>query len=211
MAKRKGILGKVLDQVTPDEDDGKKGPGGLLGKVLDQVSPDDDKKESTATAAKPRATRKKQGGLIGAIKDRMDGDDESKSGDVTTAAKPRATTRKKRGGVIGAIQDRLDGDDGKQASSSAGAPTMSEPASGPVTTSDYGTVIGTGMNRVYVSRPGDSMAAIAAFFYGDATHRQRLLDDNPELEKYMGALPGGIRIRVSEDAGRGDTVKNSGY
>lgn len=209
MAKRKGILGKVLDQVTPDEDDGKKGPGGLLGKVIDQVTPDDKKAERAAAPTTARRTRKKQGGLIGAIKDRMDGDDESKSTDVSSAAKPTAT-RKKRGGVIGAIQDRFDGDDDKSASSGSGS-TMGAPASGPVSSADQGTVIGSGMNRIYVSRAGDSMAAIAAFFYGDATHRQRLLDDNPELEKYMGALPGGLRIRVSEDAARGDTVKNSGY
>lgn len=70
---------------------------------------------------------------------------------------------------------------------------------------EYGAVTGSGRDRVYTSKEGDTLDDVAAFFYGDSTHKQRLLDDNPELTPDMILSPG-TRIRVSEDAERGDTV-----
>ena len=78
--------------------------------------------------------------------------------------------------------------------------------------SDFGKVHGSGMGREYVTRDGDTLEAIGAYFYGDPVHAQRLIDDNPSVQEYSGKpLPAGIRLKVSEDASRGDAVKNSGY
>jgi hypothetical protein len=103
----------------------------------------------------------------------------------------------------------------------AGAePSPTAPATEPVFTATEaaaavetaeGTVSGAGLDRVYTTRAGDTLEVIAAYFYGTEIQRQRLLDDNPDLnlEQYGGSLPGGIRIRVSEDVSRGDTVGGS--
>ena len=69
-----------------------------------------------------------------------------------------------------------------------------------------GSVVGSGAERVYVTKAGDTLEALAGFFYGDIAHRQRLLDDNPELAGRSGDLPAGTRLRVPEDPTRGDTV-----
>lgn len=77
--------------------------------------------------------------------------------------------------------------------------------------SRWGQAEGGGMERMYVTKPGDTLEDLAAFFYGDAAHRQRLIDDNPDLGRWeAGAqVPGGTRIRVPEDASRGDTISDS--
>ena len=99
-------------------------------------------------------------------------------------------------------------------------PSPAAPSSEPVVTATEaaaavetteGTVSGAGLDRTYTTKAGDTLEAIAAYFYGAEVQRQRLLDDNPDLnlEQYGGSLPGGIRIRVSEDVSRGDTVGGS--
>lgn len=76
-----------------------------------------------------------------------------------------------------------------------------------VTADDYGKVSGAGKERVYVTKEGDTLGDIAAFFYGDSQQQQRLIDDNPELNPDE-AVPAGMRLRVSEDAERGDTASS---
>jgi len=80
-------------------------------------------------------------------------------------------------------------------------------AAGEVTVDDYGKVLGAGRERTYITKEGDTLGDIAAFFYGDSQHQQRLLDDNPELNRDE-ILPAGMRLRVAEDADRGDTVSS---
>lgn len=72
----------------------------------------------------------------------------------------------------------------------------------------WGQTTGSGTERTYVTKPGDTLEDVAAFFYGDATHRQRIIDDNPELADIeTGAqVAGGTRIAMTEDAARGDAV-----
>jgi hypothetical protein len=74
--------------------------------------------------------------------------------------------------------------------------------------SQWGQTSGSGMSRVCVTKPGDTLEDMAAYFYGDPVHRQRLIDDNPELGTFgAGAqIPGGSRIKVCEDASRGDAI-----
>ena len=72
-----------------------------------------------------------------------------------------------------------------------------------------GTVVGGGLERVYVTKAGDTLDDLAGFFYGDAAHRQRLIDDNPELAGQSGSLPAGTRLRVPQDPTRGDAVSAS--
>ena len=90
-----------------------------------------------------------------------------------------------------------------------GVSTTDSPVT-PAETSDHGQVIGQGMSRQYVTRAGDTLEAIGAYFYGDPKHAQRLRDDNPQLATYHGALPGGLRLQVGEDPNRGDTLPNRG-
>ena len=71
-------------------------------------------------------------------------------------------------------------------------------------TGDYGQVTGAGRERVYTTKEGDTLADIAAFFYGDSSHTARLLSDNPELNRDTLVVPAGMRLRVSEDADQGD-------
>ena len=86
------------------------------------------------------------------------------------------------------------------------ADTTDEQAGGAgITADDYGRIMGAGRERVYVTKEGDTLGDIAAFFYGDSQHQQRLLDDNPELSPDE-ILPAGMRLRVSEEVERGDSV-----
>ena len=71
---------------------------------------------------------------------------------------------------------------------------------------EYGQVTGSGTERGYVTQEGDMLATLAGFFYGDPAHRQRLLDDNPELAEQGEPLPAGMRLRIPEDPNRGDIV-----
>ena len=73
----------------------------------------------------------------------------------------------------------------------------------------YGQVTGSGAERVYITKEGDMLADLAGFFYGDAAHRQRLLDDNPELAQEGEPLPAGLRLRIPEDPERGDAVAST--
>jgi hypothetical protein len=75
----------------------------------------------------------------------------------------------------------------------------------------WGRTAGSGMERVYTTKPGDTLDDVAAYFYGDAAQRQRLIDDNPDLARWGTGeqVPGGTRIKVSEDASRGDTTSES--
>ena len=77
--------------------------------------------------------------------------------------------------------------------------------------SQWGQVSGSGLDRTYVTKPGDTPDGVAAFFYGDTAHRQRLIDENPELARLQPGdqIPGGSRIKVSEDVARGDTTTTS--
>lgn len=73
-----------------------------------------------------------------------------------------------------------------------------------------GTVSGSGLDRTYTTKTGDTLEEIAAYFYGDRVQKQRLIDDNPFLTRYDGVqLPGGMQIHVSEDASRGDAVSTT--
>ena len=76
------------------------------------------------------------------------------------------------------------------------------------TESSFGQTSGSGMDRVYTTKQGDTLEDIAAFFYGDPAHRQRLIDDNPDFASLPsgGTVPAGTTLKVSEDAARGDTV-----
>ncbi len=85
-------------------------------------------------------------------------------------------------------------DAGEQGQSATGAADMGT----------WGSVSGSGRERMYTTKEGDTLEDIAAFFYGDSTQKQRLLDDNPELHKDMVQLSPGMQLRVSEDAQRGD-------
>jgi hypothetical protein len=111
---------------------------------------------------------------------------------------------------------------GSAAGTAAAAMPAAEPVAEPaVSTADTvgvsevvvneGTVTGVGLERTYTTKAGDTLESIAAYFYGAEVHRQRLLDDNPDLnlEQHGSSLPGGIRIRVGEDVARGDTVGGS--
>lgn len=196
----KGIFGKIMEHVTPD----KQGDGGLLGKAVEVVKDRFDGDHDEKDKERERATPDKDGGgglfgkAIDAVKDRVGGDDDEK--DTKGGESAAGVTR---GGMVpGAPADQQAGN---WRSGASGQATQ--------TAAGEGQVTGAGMNRVYTTRAGDSLAAIAAYFYGDAVHVQRLYDDNPELNlaQYGDGLPGGVRIKVSEDASRGDTVKNAGY
>lgn len=74
--------------------------------------------------------------------------------------------------------------------------------------SSFGQVIGSGKERVYITKPGDTLEDIAAFFYGDPVHRQRIIDDNPDFAGLSPGetVPAGTRLSVGLDPERGDTV-----
>ena len=85
-----------------------------------------------------------------------------------------------------------------------------DPMQGPppeaIDTSGHGQVTGSGTERMYTTKEGDTLETIAAFFYGDSTHRRRLLEENPELNAGTPVLTAGMQIRVSEDPGQSDAV-----
>lgn len=72
----------------------------------------------------------------------------------------------------------------------------------------WGQASGSGLERTYVTKPGDTLNDVAGFFYGDAAHHVRLVEENPDLSRWApdDQIPGGTRIKVSEDASRGDTT-----
>jgi phage tail protein X len=72
----------------------------------------------------------------------------------------------------------------------------------------WGQTEGSGLERTYVTKPGDTLEDIASYFYGDPAQRQRLIDDNPDLARWQPGdqVPGGTRITVGEDEARGDSV-----
>lgn len=89
-------------------------------------------------------------------------------------------------------------------------PTDAEKPVATATASTEGIVTGTGLDRTYITKSGDKLEDIAAYFYGDSVQKQRLIDDNPFLSRYDGVqLPGGMQIHVSEDASRGDAVSTT--
>jgi hypothetical protein len=116
------------------------------------------------------------------------------------------------------IKDRFDGDDEKekakeaQERSEAEAKDARERAEAEATAvlSSEGKVEGAGLGRRYTTKAGDKLEDIAAYFYGDPVHKQRLIDDNPALSAFDGReLPAGLTINVSEDASRGDAVSST--
>ena len=73
--------------------------------------------------------------------------------------------------------------------------------------SDFGTMQGSGLDRTYITRQGDTLDAIAAFFYGDGAHVARVQEENPDFAS-MGpgeTLPAGTPLRVSFNPEKGDT------
>ncbi len=78
----------------------------------------------------------------------------------------------------------------------------------PIDASMHGQMTGSGADRAYITKQGDTLEGIAAFFYGAPEHRQRLIDDNPSWNGWQPneTVPAGIQLKVGEDAGRGDTV-----
>lgn len=82
-----------------------------------------------------------------------------------------------------------------QAASSAATAAEAAPA-GPTP----GSMIGAGADRVYVSKDGDTLDGLAAFFYGDAAHRARILQENPSLPDNTHMLHDGVQLRIPEDA-----------
>ena len=179
---------------------------GILGKIIERVTPDDEKE-------KPSQKSDQGGGLLGkaveAIKDRFEGDDEKKreerrEGDFDAGPSAANRVEAQSSGSVGTSTPPAMSE--PQGSSESAIATASGPAS------EFGIVHGSGMGREYVTREGDTLEAIGAYFYGDPVHAQRLIDDNPSVQAYSGKpLPAGIRLKVSEDASRGDAVKNTGY
>ena len=74
--------------------------------------------------------------------------------------------------------------------------------------SSFGGMSGSGKERTYVTKQGDTLEDVAAFFYGDPVHRQRIIDDNPEIASLApgDTVPAGTTLKVGEDSERGDTV-----
>lgn len=75
----------------------------------------------------------------------------------------------------------------------------------------FGRTRGAGIGRTYTTKPGDTLEAIAAYFYGDPVRRQRIIDDNPMLAgiKPAAMIPAGWTLNVSDDPARGDTAMQS--
>ena len=189
---KKGILGKIVEAVTPNQGgqdeqriDGGEDRGGLLGKA------------------------------VGAIKDRFDGDEkreELHSTDAPRSEKPTmeqplatAGTPAYESGTASATPSAVD----TVTAGAAGTAGTGTATAG--TDAGYGQRSGRSTGREYVTRDGDTLEAIGAYFYGDPIHAQRLLDDNPQLQGHSGPLPAGMRLKVSDDASRGDASENGGY
>jgi hypothetical protein len=91
---------------------------------------------------------------------------------------------------------------------SASEAAMSAPAapSADEAASAYGTVVGSGLSRAYITKEGDRLEDLAAYFYGSPEQQQRIRDDNPDIANVSGPLSAGVRLAVSEDPNRGDAV-----
>ena len=167
------------------------------------------------------------GGLFKKIKDRITGDDdqrqeerrEEQSHDTGRPDDATATGRTGGGsaiqsdaGVTSTMNDIVARADASVAGSvpsplSPADAAMASPAASATPSSAEGSIKGTGLERTYTTRGGDTLEAIATYFYGDPIHKQRLIDDNPSLQPYDGKeMPANTEIKVGEDAGRGDTV-----
>ena len=72
----------------------------------------------------------------------------------------------------------------------------------------FGQTSGEGRERSYVTKQGDTLEDIAAYFYGDPVQRQRLIDDNPDLAAVQpgDTVPAGMQLTVGLDPERGDAV-----
>lgn len=99
-------------------------------------------------------------------------------------------------------------DDGNVVIYQSGSPLWATDTAGP-SASAAGSVVGSGLERVYITKEGDRLEDVAAFFYGSPEHHQRLRDDNPSVAGWSGPLPAGTRLNVSEDTSRGDAVSGS--
>lgn len=155
------------------------------------------------------------------IKDRFDGDDDKDKQEKAAQEQPKPWSNEyaNQGQTTDAAATSAptSTDTGTTASgsfASESAPSTDQPTVNTTAAeaqSDHGTVIGSGLERVYVTREGDTLEAIGAYFYGDPVQAQRLLDDNPEmnLRQYGEKLPGGLRIKAGEDAARGDFIPGS--
>lgn len=77
--------------------------------------------------------------------------------------------------------------------------------------SDLGSVSGSGKMRTYTAKQGDTLEAIAAYFYGSEVQRQRLIDDNPDFAALQpgDTVPAGTVLQVGEDPERGDAVAST--
>jgi len=173
---------------------------GFLGKITDAFTQDDDEKRQREESGK------KHGGLLGKIEDAVmpdrDRDERKTERSMPPGASKPSEGGVMSGGILGKIKDRFDGDDKDEQRTAPPAPAETVDAM-----ARWGKASGSGQSRMYTTRPGDALEGIAAYFYGDVKHVQRLLDDNPFLSHYAGPLPGGVEIKVSEDAARGDSVK----
>ena len=181
---KKGILGKIVEAVTPNGDrqeeqrvDGGEDRGGLLGKA------------------------------VGAIKDRFEGDErreELRSTDSPHSERPATEQPQATAGTpayeSGAAPGTPSAGDTVTPGAAGTAGTGTATAG---TDAKYGQLSGGSTGREYVTRDGDTLEAIGAYFYGDPIHAQRLLDDNPQLQGHSGPLPAGMRLKVSDDADRG--------
>lgn len=165
MADGKGIFGKIMEHVTPNDHHNDKGGeehggGGLIGNVMDRIHHKDQKDEQAASESAPQTT-------------------DSPSSAPTAPSAPAT-------------------------------PSTPNEWSAP-SASNEGRVSESGVSRMYTTRAGDTLEAIAAFFYGDPAQRQRLLDDNPGLGALQpgATLSPGTNLHVGEDVARGDTVKGT--
>lgn len=71
----------------------------------------------------------------------------------------------------------------------------------------FGRTVGSGKERSYTTKPGDTLESIAAYFYGAEVQRQRIIDDNPAFAIVQpgDTLPVGTLLQVGDDPERGDT------
>lgn len=156
-------------------------------------------------------------GIFKKIKDRFGGGDD----DIQHEQESRAEGERSQAGgspaiagsstideIVARAEASRGGDSSGGGSTTATAEPVSASASAPSAgPSNAGAVTGSGLDRTYISREGDTLEAIGAYFYGDPAQKQRLIDDNPSLQAYDGKpLPAGFEIKVSEDTSRGDTV-----
>ena len=74
--------------------------------------------------------------------------------------------------------------------------------------SSFGQTSGSGLERTYVTKQGDTLEDIAAYFSGDPVQRQRLIDDNPAFASLPPGetVPAGTMLAVSEGPNRRDSV-----